>query len=194
MATVKVQFKGQGSVKTDIKTIYVPEGIDPVEVGFHLASLLKRKNPFDTGRSRRGWTLRSYESGNVVVFNKVHYVQYLENGHSDQARNGFIAISINETIRWMRGLSPEEASTISLTGKATDRLLESATIRAVEQRTNTTKPSTSLSIDAVTSVSDETVAKLINTLIEEGRRRNTLPSILRRKILKLLESLGVIRG
>ena len=194
MATVRVRFKGQGSVKTNIKTIYVPDGIDPVEVGFHLASLLKQKNPFDTGRSRRGWTLTTYDNGNVVVFNKVHYVQYLENGHSDQARSGFIAISINETIRWMRGLSPEEVSTISLTGKATDRLLESATIKAIEQRVTIDKTSVSLAMPVITEVTDETIVRLINTLIEEGRRNNTLPALLKKKIRKLLVSLGVIRG
>ena len=195
MATVKVQFPGQSSVKTNIKTIHVPEGIDAVEVGFYLARELKRTNPYDTGRSRRGWTLRGYDNGNVIVFNKVKYVQYLENGHSDQARNGFIAISINKTIRWVRTLSPEEpTSSIEFTGKAVDRLLEAATIKTIEQRSSIRKIDATLTLPVTATVTDETIAALINTLIEEGRRRNTIPSVLKRKIRELLITLGVVRG
>ena len=163
-------------------------------MGFYLARELKRTNPYDTGRSRRGWTLKSYQNGNVVVFNKVHYVQYLEAGHSKQAPNGFIQQSIAKTKRWMNSLSPEEPSSINFTGKAVDRLLEAATIKTIEQRSSISKTDAVLTLPVTATVSDETVASLINTLIEEGKRKNTLPAQLKRKIRQLLIALGVIRG
>ena len=37
----------------------------------------------------------------IYVFNNVHYMQYLENGHSQQAPKGWIQGTINETRVWM---------------------------------------------------------------------------------------------
>jgi len=187
--TVRVRFKGK---PLGIGPIRVTEGIDPLEVAFFLAKELKRTNPVDTGKSRRAWTVQGHANGNVTVYNKVHYVQYLEKGHSQQAPDGFIRQSMAKTKRWMRTVSPEDEETFEFTGKSVDRLLEAKTIKLLTERKKL--EDVPVFINPTITTSDEVVSKLINTLIEEGRRKNTLPILIRERINRLLIALGIIRG
>lgn len=187
--TVRVKFKGQAA---SVRPIKVPEYADPLEVGFYLARELKRTNPVDTGKSRRAWTVQGHKNGNVTVYNKVNYVQYLEKGHSKQAPNGFIEQAISKTRKWQRTLQLEDEPTFDFTGKAVDRLLEAKTIKLLTERSKLEE--VTKTITPALSTDDIIVAKLINTLIEEGRQQNTIPSQIRRRIAELLTTLGIING
>lgn len=187
--TVKVKFKGQPLLFAPIR---VPSYADPLEVAFYLARELKRTNPVDTGKSRRAWTVQGHANGNVTVFNKVHYVQYLEKGHSKQAPDGFIRQAMSKTRKWQRTLKAEDEPTFTFTGKSVDKLLEAKTLQLLADRQKLEAVTTTIAPSIITS--DEVVAKLINTLIEEGRRRNTLPSLIEKQLNRLLIALGIIRG
>lgn len=187
--TVKVKFKGQ---PLGIAPIRVPSYADPLEVGFYLARELKRTNPVDTGKSRRGWTVQGHANGNVTVYNKVQYVQYLEKGHSKQAPSGFIRQALSKTRRWMRTIQLDDEPTFDFTGKAVDRLLEAKTIKLLTERHELLK--TTAVIAPIQATTDEIVAKLINRIIEEGIRKNLSSSITQNQINKLLIALGIING
>lgn len=187
--TVRVKFKGQA---VSVRPIKVPQYADPLEVGFYLARELKRTNPVDTGKSRRAWTVQGHKNGNVTVYNKVNYIQYLEKGHSKQAPNGFVEQAISKTRKWQRTLNPDDEPKFDFTGKSVDRLLESKTIQILANRSKLEE--VTKTITPALSTSDEVVAKLINTLIEEGRQRNTIPVQIKRQITDLLLTLGIING
>lgn len=93
------------------------------KVALELMNKLTLKNPVDTGLSRGNWqgdvqtneeivsvvrgpsevvgellqNLDRLEAYAVVfLFNNIHYITYLEEGHSGQAPDGFVALSILE--------------------------------------------------------------------------------------------------
>lgn len=68
------------------------------KIGLDLMGRVVRKNPVDTGRSRAAWTFTRAEPSNPValLINNTEYIIPLERGHSKQAPNGFVAISIAE--------------------------------------------------------------------------------------------------
>jgi len=190
--TIKVKFKGQRST---VRPIKVPAYADPLEAAFYLSKTLKQTNPVDTGRSRRAWTIQEHDNGNITVYNKVHYVQYLEKGHSKQAPNGFIEQAISKTRRWIRGRDEESETNLNFTGKSVDRSIEASTLKILKKREARVEAELSLNANAVSSITDAAIAELINNLIAEGKANNTLSSVVKRRIRELLISLGVvIRG
>lgn len=68
------------------------------KIGLDLMGRVVRKNPRDTGRSAAAWTFTRAEPSNPVAIlsNNIEYIQALERGHSKQAPNGFVAVSIAE--------------------------------------------------------------------------------------------------
>lgn len=67
-------------------------------IGLDLTGRVVRKNPVDTGLSRSRWVFTRAEPSNPVALlqNNTSYILELERGHSRQAPNGFVAISIAE--------------------------------------------------------------------------------------------------
>lgn len=70
--------------------IKVPSHTAPAEVSAVLLRALVVRTPVDTGRARRGWKPQILKLGNIWIRNDVPYVQYLEDGHSQQAPHGFV--------------------------------------------------------------------------------------------------------
>ena len=60
---------------------------------------IMNKTPVDTGRARAGWRVAKTGKLKFTVFNTVHYIIYLEFGHSKQAPRGMVAITIQELKR-----------------------------------------------------------------------------------------------
>ncbi len=68
------------------------------DVSSTLTANLRSRTPIDTGRARRGWTSRS--SGRTAsIDNRTPYIEYLEQGHSRQAPNGFVRQAIADTVQ-----------------------------------------------------------------------------------------------
>lgn len=99
---VRVRIKGKGFEGA----IKVPSYIAQEDVAFILDKEISKRTPIDTGYARSGWQLDPKKNGNVWVENDVKYVQYLEDGHSRQAPNGFVDQAVSATIKRMRKKSP----------------------------------------------------------------------------------------
>lgn len=52
--------------------------------------------PVKSGRARRGWKLRKRNDFQYKVFNKVPYINRLDEGYSKQAPNGIVRPAIKE--------------------------------------------------------------------------------------------------
>ena len=48
---------------------------------------IKKYTPVDKGRAQGGWRLRQTQKG-AKISNPVPYISYLEDGHSQKAKNG----------------------------------------------------------------------------------------------------------
>ena len=71
------------------------EGIMQVISSEMLHRIMKR-TPVDTGRARAGWRLMKTGKMKFVISNEVHYIIYLEFGHSKQAPGGMVRITLQE--------------------------------------------------------------------------------------------------
>lgn len=98
---------------------------------FHVWNGVTQKNPVDTGRSRAAWNiaidaadLSVPPEGHhatplppaigavpvgvpVIVSNNLPYIGELEKGHSQQAPNGFVALTVQETLAAFDGIAAE---------------------------------------------------------------------------------------
>ncbi len=80
---------------------------------FDLYRRIIKRTPVDTGRAKGGWGITtevdapdgdvgsvaldfSIEDGQVIIYNNVDYISYLEHGHSKQAPTGMVAVSLAE--------------------------------------------------------------------------------------------------
>jgi len=61
------------------------------------ASEVRSRTPIDQGRARRGWQKRS-SGKDKVVYNKVPYIERLEQGWSKQAPRGFTQQAVKSTV------------------------------------------------------------------------------------------------
>lgn len=73
--------------------------------------------PVDTGRARAGWyaamgggggegervEITGKDSFTIEITNRVHYIVYLEYGHSKQAPQGFVRVTINKMAQKIKG-------------------------------------------------------------------------------------------
>ena len=59
---------------------------------------IKTRTPVDTGRARDGWTISGTPT-DITILNEVPYIEFLENGHSRQAPNGMVRITLEELFR-----------------------------------------------------------------------------------------------
>ena len=88
------------------------------KVAFALLAMIIKKNPVDTGRSRAGWYPAAEKLGlptsgsskkegsykedfkgknqSITIANRVNYTTYLEFGHSKQAPEGMVRVSMRE--------------------------------------------------------------------------------------------------
>ena len=91
------------------------------EVAFALLGMVMPRTPVDTGRARAGWypaarrlgmaaggggegSIELKLSGSIQyieISNRVHYIVYLEYGHSKQAPAGMLRISMHELERML---------------------------------------------------------------------------------------------
>jgi|APSaa5957512535_1039671.scaffolds.fasta_scaffold05576_4 hypothetical protein len=69
-------------------------------MGFALNEV-KPLTPIDTGKARRNWKIEG-KSVNTIVVNRVPYIRRLEDGHSNQAPNGFVKTLIKKIRRKFR--------------------------------------------------------------------------------------------
>ena len=106
MANKKPVLRAKMKGRPPTEILKVPNYIDPVDVAFIYDQEVSKRTPIDTGQARAGWEVEEKTNGNVWVENMVEYVQYLEDGHSRQAPNGFIQQAKAATIRKMRTKSP----------------------------------------------------------------------------------------
>lgn len=74
-----------------------PNKVNPDKAARELYVNLYKRTPIDTGNARGGWHINLMKNGNYQVANDVEYVQYLEDGHSQQAPRGFQNQAIRET-------------------------------------------------------------------------------------------------
>jgi len=58
-----------------------------------------QKTPVDTGRARAGWRYTKDSKTEATVYNPVHYIVYLEHGHSKQAPHGMVRLTMQEIRR-----------------------------------------------------------------------------------------------
>ena len=78
----------------------VPERFNDFKkiVAFEALESIVKKNPVDTGRSRNNWNVslgtwstkvigRVKLGEDIFIVNNIHYINLLEDGHSQQARN-----------------------------------------------------------------------------------------------------------
>lgn len=96
------------------------------KVAFALLSLIIKRNPVDTGRSRAGWYPAASKLGipkmanssgeedgeyqeklqgkkkEIIISNRVVYTQFLEYGHSKQAPSGMVRVSLREVSRKLK--------------------------------------------------------------------------------------------
>ena len=68
---------------------------DVRDVAFTALGRLQQRAPVDTGHFRSRWQVEQ-QGDDWVVFNDAPYAQRLEEGHSSQAPNGFLDITIAE--------------------------------------------------------------------------------------------------
>lgn len=94
-----------------------------VHLAFLFLQLVIPRTPVDTGRARAGWYPASQALGlgtgtgkgegkiekklkgkkkHIDIYNRVHYIVYLEYGHSGQAPSGFARISLAEIKRLIK--------------------------------------------------------------------------------------------
>lgn len=106
-----------------VKKVGLARGTVVKRVGFDLYGRIIRKTPVDTGRARGSWTISVSEADrtvlppappgqiyppppigaldvrlneSIVISNNLPYITALEDGHSKQAPNGMVALSIAE--------------------------------------------------------------------------------------------------
>lgn len=53
-----------------------------------------QRTPVDTGRARGAWTIEQDGPADWTIANNVEYIQALENGHSQQAPTGMVAVTL----------------------------------------------------------------------------------------------------
>lgn len=63
------------------------------ELGLYALSRIQLLTPVDTGRARGGWRFARDGRYTMRVFNNVHYIIYLEYGHSQQAPHGMVRLT-----------------------------------------------------------------------------------------------------
>jgi hypothetical protein len=67
-------------------------------LSFDFLSRVQQLTPVDTGRARAGWRISQGKNENeMIVYNGVEYVVFLEYGHSRQAPQGMVRVSLAET-------------------------------------------------------------------------------------------------
>lgn len=86
MIEIDVNFEGG---KDGVEMPDIPMLIEYVTE--ELFTRIVRRTPVDTGKAADGWQIDG-----TSITNDVEYIQYLENGHSDQAPIGMIRISLEE--------------------------------------------------------------------------------------------------
>lgn len=64
-------------------------------VGEEVLRRIVERTPVDTGYAQSQWHLDT-DSSSFTVSNQCEYIQYLENGHSQQAPTGMVAVTMNE--------------------------------------------------------------------------------------------------
>lgn len=81
-----------------VTTVGFEDGIDLPDfdklidyVSHELCNRIAIRTPVATGRAQAGW----HVEGHAIV-NEVDYVQFLEYGHSNQAPNGMVRVSLEE--------------------------------------------------------------------------------------------------
>ena len=69
---------------------------DVRNLGDSLTTNLKRKTPIDTGKARRGWRLKKLPHS-FELRNDVDHIGALNEGHSKQAKRGYVERTIRST-------------------------------------------------------------------------------------------------
>lgn len=64
-------------------------------VGKETYTRIYNRTPVDTGYAQSRWQLTVGQT-DFVVNNDAEYISYLEDGHSGQAPNGMVAVTLNE--------------------------------------------------------------------------------------------------
>ena len=109
----------------------LPSGLK--KVAFALLAKIIKRNPVDLGRSRAGWYVGADRLGVITpssgtqeeakgrnegdyteklrgneqyieIVNRVHYTRYLEFGHSKQAPEGMVRVSMREISQKLKGI------------------------------------------------------------------------------------------
>jgi hypothetical protein len=126
MSDFVVQIQQFGKVTEDqLKLILRKTALD-------ILKKIVERTPVDTGRARGGWTvalntvpggspdgvdpsgsatisdgeaaiLRAGLADSIVIVNGVEYIRYLEEGHSKQAPNGMVALTLAEFDKTVQG-------------------------------------------------------------------------------------------
>lgn len=88
----KIRAKVKGQSQTSA-IIVDSERADAVAEQLRLA--LSRATPVDTGRASRNWDVRDIRRGTIRVNNSLDYVQYLNQGSSQQAPARFVENTVD---------------------------------------------------------------------------------------------------
>ncbi len=81
------------------------------KVGFDLHSLIVERTPHDTGRAKAGWALDARPEM-TIIYNNVEYIVPLEYGHSKQAPQGMVRVSIADIVNAWPNLVTEVRRTV----------------------------------------------------------------------------------
>jgi len=67
------------------------------KVGFDLHGRIVERTPVDTGRAKAGWSI-DVRPDSTWIYNNVEYIVPLEYGHSKQAPQGMVRLSIADIV------------------------------------------------------------------------------------------------
>ncbi len=73
------------------------------KVGFDLHGRIVERTPVDTGRAKAGWAL-DVRPEMTIIYNNVEYIVPLEYGHSKQAPQGMVRVSIADIVNAWPGI------------------------------------------------------------------------------------------
>ncbi len=73
------------------------------KVGLDLHSRIVERTPVDTGRAKGGWSIDTRPEV-TWIYNNVEYIVPLEYGHSQQAPNGMVRLSIADIVNAWPGI------------------------------------------------------------------------------------------
>lgn len=94
MLTVSVSFNSKKAIAG------IQKGIDQAvrSIATDVFKTIKRLTPVRSGRARRGWRLEKRSNAHYKVHNRVPYINRLDGGYSQQARNGMTRPAISEVL------------------------------------------------------------------------------------------------